>query len=261
MVEDKKLSEHDIETESRIFKKYAEICQKKKHICAECREKNPEILRVNQGLPVSFFTVGVDMNELKNRVMFVGKTVTYNWGPKADPPDPIDKESGVIDARYASDRLVFRQEPFFKCITDICRLLWKEENLKLEEIWRRIAVTNFTKCSNSNEGWEAKTTDSMKDNCLEVGFLEAELKEAKPTHLIFFTGPSYDNQIKKLLDIKYEIIDEPNNRNRKWWTVKPEENKIKTPVLRINNPYFIQFFTSDEKRQFYQKISSWIKKS
>ena len=78
--------------------------------------------------------------------MFVGKTVTDNWGSNANPPDPIDQESGFIDARHNSENLFLKQDRlFFKCIAAVCQSLWKAEKLDLKEIWKRIAVTDFTK--------------------------------------------------------------------------------------------------------------------
>ncbi len=256
---DKDLIGHDTKTESRIFRRYAEICEKKKDICANCREKEKEIQKINDGLPVSFFIVGADMKTTKYRVMFVGKTVTSNWGPKAVPPDPIEELSVFIDARFNSENLFLKQDRmFFKCIGSVCQLLWNEDNLDLEKVWRRIAVTDFTKCSNS-EGW-AKTTPEMKNNCMEAGFLKAEIEEAQPTHLIFFTGHDYDDQIKKLFDLPYEIMDEPNDEIKIWWIRKSDQNEKQMQMLRTYHPHYFHY-NPNKKELFSQKIASWIKKS
>ncbi len=197
------------------------------------------------------------MKETEHRLMFVAKTVTSNWGETATPsPDPIDKESGFIDTRFNSESLFLKQDNmFFVCIAEVCKSLWGKE-LDLNEIWRRIAVTDIVKCSNNSESWRAKTVETMKNNCVEAGFLKAEIEEVEPTHLMFFTGHDYDSQIQDLLGYKSEIIDEPEKGIKIWWTM-PANNKRKMQVLRTYHPHYFKYHP-EQKKVFYQKIAKWI---
>ena len=254
MIYDGRLSGHDADTESRIFRRYAEIRQTKTYVCNICRKENPKISTLNQERPVSFFTVGHDMKKLDKRLMFIGKTVTSNWGP---PTDPIDVQSGFIDARHNSENDLFLKQviPFFKCIAAVGKLVWKNDDLELKEIWKRIAVTDFVKCSISESRDE--TTSSMKNNCLEAGFLKAELEEIQPTHLIFFTGHSYDSQIRSLFNLKHDLVDEGIDGINIWWIQRLEQNENDLEVLRTYHPGWF-LFNPDKWKLFYQKISSWI---
>jgi hypothetical protein len=254
---EKDLIDHDIATERNIFRKYATIHKKREDFCDTCRRKEPKIQNFNEGKPVSFFVVGADMKKTIYKVMFVGKVVTSNWGEKADPPDPIDRESGSIDARFNSRPLFLAQDnPFFNCIATICQSLWKADDLK--EIWRKIAITDMTKCSISDNF--AETTTEMKDTCLNAGFLKAEIEEIKPSHLIFFTGHDYDSQIRSLLALKHEIVDQPEREIKIWWTM-PADTENKLQVLRTHHPYYIFHFKPKEKDFFCQEIADWIKSS
>jgi len=250
--DEKDLIGHDIETEARIFRRYAKIRNEKKDIC-NCSEKVKEIQNFNDGRPVSFFIVGADMKKTKYKIMFVGKVVTWGFGQNGTSPDPIDEKSGFIDIRFNAKPVFLAQDnPFFACIREVCKKLWETDDL--EEIWRRIAVTNMVKCSISANF--DKTTPEMKDNCLEAGFVRAEIEEVKPTHLIFFTGHKYDSQIRSLFDLKHEITDEPDKEIKIWWTM-PAKDEYKMQVLRTYHPYYLRFIP-EAKQFFYEKIVTWI---
>jgi len=237
--------------------KYAKIRKKRSEFCEKCNNVVPEIKEVNDGRPVSFFVVGADMKQTKRKLMFVAKTVTSNWGENANLPDPIHRESGFIDTRYNSESLFLKQDNmFFICIAEVCRSLWGNQ-LGLREIWHRIAVTDIVKCSNNSESWRAKTEGIMKNNCVEAGFLKAEIEEVKPTHLMFFTGHDYDSQIQELLGYEPEITDEPEKEIRIWWTM-PSNNQSKMQVLRTYHPHYFNYHPK-QKTLFYQKIATWIK--
>ncbi|MBE6013772.1 MAG: hypothetical protein E7241_00190 [Lachnospiraceae bacterium] len=61
------------------------------------------------------------------------------------------------------------------------------------------AITNIVKCNNSES--VDKTSTSMKNNCIkELRVLNRELRIIKPTHVVFYTGWSYDSYIEYAFD-------------------------------------------------------------
>jgi hypothetical protein len=263
---ERELAGHNKEVEDRIFEKYAEL-RVGRGLCGECNVPK----EVNGGLPVSFFVVGEDFQKQESRIMFVGKTVQSGW-----ESEPRNEASGFLDSRkYAKEELFlpfWSTYPFWQCIKEICQLVWEIDNP--EEIWRRIAITNLVKCSTSSS---LDTTPlQLKRNCIEnARFFENEVKIARPTHMILFTGLDYDEHLKKLsfgYDCFKEItgivfFDEAERKEvlhfkgteKEWERVFLEGEKVKMRFLRTYHPAF--FKKQEDKRTFCQHIAAWIKLS
>lgn len=127
---------------------------------------------VNESRPLSFFVVGSDFRNEKYKVMFVGKTVQDGWGKSKNESedDPVDDHTRFIDARFGGKILWdtdSRKSPIWECMEKVCSNIW--EKASKEELWRKIAITNLVKCSNSP--WRDNTPQEMKENCINVGFI------------------------------------------------------------------------------------------
>jgi uracil-DNA glycosylase len=252
-----KLIGHNKEIEDQIFKKYAEL-RKEKDLCKECNAPK----EINNGRPVSFFVVGEDFPKQKFRVMFVGKTVQDRWEDQ-----PVDPASDFIDPRkYAREHLFmpsWSTYPFFQCIKEICQILWKTNNL--EDIWRRIAITNLVKCSTS-PGCDT-TPELLKRNCIQnARFLEEEVKIAKPTHIVFFTGLNYDEYLDKIGfgynqyggGEKIDHLECWEGPIKMWQKNFIEDGEVKMRYLRTYHPSFFKFKGEKVKEVFCQLIAQWI---
>jgi uracil-DNA glycosylase len=259
---EKELIGHDKEIEDRIFQKYAEL-RVEKGLCRECNVPK----EVNDGLPVSFFVVGENFQKQESRVMFVGKTVQSEW----EDISPKNSTSGFWDARrYAKEELFlpfWSTGPFWQCIKEICQILWKINNP--EEIWRRIAITNLVKCSTSRNLDE--TPHQLKRNCIQnAGFFEEEVEIVRPTHIVLFTGPDYDEYLKELtfgynhskdypIDFSLEDKEITPFKGANKWLERDflEAGKVKMRFLRTYHPAF--YMEARDKEKFCMCIASWIK--
>jgi uracil-DNA glycosylase len=250
---------HCKEIEDSIFEKYR---SKKKNFCQECRRKHRKQI-LNEHRPVSFFVVGEDFQKTDNhqKIMFVGKTVQGGWGKRTG--DPIDK-SGFIDARkYAREQLLvqFWGNSFMQCIKEICRILWKTDNLKL--IWRKIAITNLVKCSTSESG--DNTPDLLKRNCItKAKFFEEEVKRIKPTHVVLFTGYDYDDYLEEIgfEGTSKDPMELGNTggikSNVMRWDGELEKDGVKIRFLRTCHPSYFNRKNDSLKGCFCEAIAGWI---
>jgi uracil-DNA glycosylase len=261
---------HDQKIEGTLFKMYDKSA--KNHGCEECSRyfaNKPQDVDplVNESRPTSFFVVGSDFRSEKNyRVMFVGKTVQDGWGKSGD--DPVDNYSGFIDARFGGKKLwntASRKSPIWECITEVCSNIW--ENANKDELWRKIAVTNLVKCSNSPS--RDNTTQEMKKNCINVaGYLKQEVEIIKPTHLVLFTGLHYDEYIKILKFWNTSFVEKVSERKiiageiRQvevgWWYRQYWENgKVALRFLRTYHPGYLR--GKGLLSSFSKEIADWIK--
>ena len=240
---------HDRELENQIFKKYHEL-RIEKELCKKCVTSN----EVNNGLPVSLYLVGEDFKNQEIKTLFVGKTVQSGW-----ESDPKDEKSNFIDTRvWAKQKFLpfWSTEPFWLCIKEICQRLWDTNDLS--EIWKRISITNLVKCSTSS-GLDS-TPDTLKNNCIQAGFFEYEVKILQPTHIIFITGPGYDEYLKKI-NFGYIYRDiakmyDPNTRIDLWQRDFIESDLVKMKFLRTYHPGYYK--NLEDKRNFSQVIANWI---
>lgn len=262
---EKRLIGHNHELEDLIIKKYIELRQKKGG-CSTCKPYISD--DINDGRPVSFYVVGEDFPKQTFRVMFVGKTVANGWESEDSIPD-----SDFLDAREYSRENQFlpvrnswtKGYFFWEAIKGICQIIWDDNSL--DEIWRKIAITNLVKCSTSVN--EDETPDSLKRNCIEkMRFFENEVIIAKPTHLILFTGSHgpkyYDDYINKL-DFGYNfppvdvtrVTYYDKNVGVSWWHRKfLKENKTRLNLLRTYHPASRR--TPSEQSSFCNSLAEWI---
>jgi hypothetical protein len=258
---EKELIGHNKEIEDHIFEKYREL--RTTDVCLECNS----VKRVNDDHPVAFFVVGEDFPKQKYKIMFVGKTVQDGW-----ENDPLDSLSGFIDPRkYAKEHLFlpfWKKLPFWQCIKEVCRYLWKTTDE--ESIWRRIAITNLVKCSTSE--YRDTTPEILKINCIQnAKFFEYEVKMAQPTHIVFFTGRDYDWFLDKI-DFGYEKGDSEygdNSNDEKslkewsgpmmlWQKTFLEKGNVKMRFLRTYHPGFLEKKKDYVKKKFCQLVAEWI---
>lgn len=240
---EKELIGHNKEIESKIFKKYAEL--RERGLCKDC----VSVKRVNDGLPVSFFVIGEDFLKQEQRIMFVGKTVQDEW-----EDEPINNVSGFIDSRrYAKEQLFL---PFWQCIKEICRNLWKTTDE--ESIWRKIAITDVVKCSTSE--YKDTTPELLKNNCiLNAGFFEQEVILTQPTHMILFVGSGYDKYLEDLdFGLKYKDLDRVEGGIKLWQRNFLENGQVKMRFLRTYHPGFFKRRKKEVRQNFCQLIADWI---
>jgi hypothetical protein len=256
MLEMMELDGHNKEIEDRIFRKYRDLRVEKKELCDKCNPPRD----VNGGLPVSFFVVGEDFPKQQTKLMFVGKTVQSGWDEGQEHHK--DEASGFIDARGYAKKALFLPSwstyPFWQCIKEICQTLWNTNDL--EQIWRRITITNLVKCSTSPE--RDTTPHLLKENCINLaGFFENEVKIAQPTHIILFTGLNYDENLEKVT-FGYDFVNVEKTLDigvASWKRDFLEDGKVKMRFLRTYHPGY--FKTQEEKWQFCQFIVDWIDQS
>jgi len=261
---EQQLKGHNKEIENSIIRKYITLRQKKGG-CTACQAKIPE--DINEGRPVSFYVIGEDFPKQSFRVMFVGKTVANGWESETSIPG-----SDFIDARKYSREKQFLPArtswvpgyAFWEAIKGICQILWKDDTL--DEIWRKIAITNLVKCSTSVG--EDTTPPELKKNCIEtMRFFENEVIESKPTHLVIFSGGDspkfYDQYISNLsFGYKEKPVDEKNKTYRynylSWWHRKfVEADAVKMHMLRTYHPASCRGGPK-EQQIFCNSIAEWV---
>ena len=117
------------------------------------------------------------------RVLFVGKVAR---GKMEGSDDYGSFQVGFVSARSLWNS---RKWAFWSYTQAIAQQLFPGETL--EGCRERIAMTNLVRCNHSPT--TDKTSDSMKRHCvLELQVFSREVKILRPTHIVLYTGNSYD---------------------------------------------------------------------
>jgi uracil-DNA glycosylase len=258
------LNGHNKTIEDMIISRYIEL-REKIGGCSACKPYLSD--DINEGRPVSFYVIGEDFPKQTTRVMFVGKTVTYGW-----ETSPAIPGSDFIDSReYAKASLFLPHvnnwvlgSPFWEAVKAVSQVIWKDNTL--DQIWRKIAITNLVKCSASKK--DDETPPEMKRNCIEtMRFFENEVIFAKPTHLIVFSGGDSEKYYDQYLsDLSFGFKTKPKQINQRnhcdygvsWWHQEFLEMSIaKMHMLRTYHPSSRR--SPKDQQSFCNGIAKWVK--
>lgn len=258
------LEGHDWFLEAKLVGIYRKL--RENEYCKKCREKFGDKIE-NCGHPLSFYVIGEKFRNEKYRVVFVGKKARTGW-----EENPIDKISGFIDARCDTKEDLFLPPwstyPFWQCIKEICWRLWNVRDPDI--MWRKIMITNIVKCVVENKN---EVLTEVSEYCiLKTRFLEWEIRIVKPTHVIFFTGPDFDEFIDEL-DFGYEEKEDLEKKEREWimdnkkykilWWHRAFKRygRVMMHFLRVNHPSNFYWAKNEIKDKFAKKIADWIRKN
>jgi hypothetical protein len=248
------------ELETEIIEMY----RRKSHLFDKCKEFCLSNELPQHG-PVSFFNVGDDYgSEGKDeyKIVFVGKNHWYDFeNLKADCAE-FEPPFLFKDCRkYGANMFRERQRGYWSGLRKITDELYPEIKDDSEKILSLIAITNLTKCSTS-ANYKDTTPYALTDNCVEI--LKEELRILKPKHIVFFTGPVYDQYFgRELFDYMFEAKKDTAKDDRKkigelsvlWWEREFFQGNRKMFVLRTWHPAYPTL----ELSEFAKKVSNWIK--
>jgi hypothetical protein len=210
--------------------------------------------------PLSFFNIGDDYENDNYKVAFVGKT---HWYDKNDVKKCAFFPNSIFrDCRQdGADMFKERQKGYWYGLRKITDELYPEIKDEAERILSRIAITNLTKCNTSTNSKDT-TPYALTDNCVEI--LKEELQILKPKHLVFFTGPVYDQYLgRELFDYMSELKKDNTKENRKeigrlsvlWWEREFSQDNSKMFVLRTWHPAYPTL----DIPEFAKQVSNWVK--
>lgn len=179
------------------------------------------------------------------RVMFFGQE-TNSW--ENGKPLEIDLLQKIYDDFYTSDYCYSYGGQFWNGINRLKELMEKEfPNKKIEFIWN-----NIIKVGKEGKGRPKDKILEIEKNYFNV--IQNELEILNPNVIIFFTGPNYDDVLKKTF-IKIEQTEIPNFKNRQLIKMKIPHNCISYRTYHPN------FLWRNDINKYLNSIIEDIKKS
>lgn len=239
--------------EKEIFEMYIneKIGKMENEYCEYCK-KNSQLAG-----PVSFFHVGSNFENDQHKIVFVGKN---SWYDKDGFQEDRYSKGCFADTRkvgrdsingYGEYKINSHYWGYIRHIT---------EKLYMKDGVEHIAITNIVKCNTTGEkgDYSDKTPKNIIKKCIDSRIFEKEIEIMKPKHIIFLTGPSYDDEIKNINFSCSQVIDEENRRiddgKIVWWTRKLcDEDNLKYSILRTSHPQ------GKHKDIFIKSIIDWVK--
>lgn len=218
-------------------------------ICQECRNSVP--VPEDLSVPVSAWCIGNVFYKQEKRILFVGKTARGT--PK--------KMCGSVGDTFADTREFLWWETYdndgipaampsayWGYTAEITKRLYGIDSPEF------IAFTNIVKC---NDSPDIDTSNSvMKDNCVKkLKVLTHEISYINPTHIIFYTGRTYDSYIKSVFDTYQVIVDKDasvGKRTMPWKEACGYIDNKAYHVLRIGHP------ERKKKEAFVSRVVEWV---
>ena len=175
------------ELEKRLISLYDEIGLGACEICKKCRDDNPNLYPKAVGC----WFIGSEYDKQSKKILFIGKNAR---GSPADDYAENQNDRGFLEEfRYARDNLWDKRWAYWRYTKEICKVLFGPVGMEA------VAFTNMVKCNGSDT--VDTTTDSMKEHCIrELKVIKWEMEELKPTHVVCYTGESYDAWLIDLFD-------------------------------------------------------------
>jgi len=237
-------------------------------ICQSCRK---DVCEKNEFMsePLSIWHVGQKYFESDVRILFVGKPhrgEPYNSEENSDFPNLnnqlLETEDYIlgIAENLAAELFYNSGWAYWEYTKQILGKIFDS----VDEGWKKVAITNLIKCTNTKT--EDKTEEIMKKNCIEkLGIVWKEIDILKPTNVVLYLGPDYDEfienkMLKKFLNInkieevynKDHFINIGNKKCRCW-----ERNLLlncgkEINLLRISHPQFMN------KKEYINEIKKWV---
>lgn len=237
--------------EKQLFEKYKQMQLAENEYCKECRNKIKQIIDTKPegkiSKPVCCWFVGNNYATNKKRILFIGKNARGYWCEKGEEGEII----AFQDARQVNDERKPLWEvswPYWSYTKAITQQIFGSDSLE------NVAFTNLIKCNFSGD--KDTTTGFMKDCCInKVGVVKEEIKIIKPTHIVIFSGTSYDEQIKNMFD-KITVKNEKNvtvgKKTMPWFEAEVVLQNSSIKLLRIGHPERMK------KDEFINLVTDWL---
>lgn len=230
--------------EGELLELYGRLWEPGSAICARCRDENGK-----QDGPLGAWMVGEHFAAQSCRVLFVGKTAR---GKMEGPDDRGPFQVGFVSARFLWDS---RTWAFWSYTQAIAQQLFPGETS--EDCRERIAMTNLVRCNHSPT--TDKTSGSMMRHCvLELQVFAREVKILRPTHIVLYTGSSYDLVKPWGLDGFTEIRTGTvpvGKRTMPWMEATAVVSGETVHVLRTGHP------ERKKKGEFVKMVTRWVRKT
>ena len=209
-------------------------------ICAECKKETPSLRR-----PVGAWVVGKKFLQNNPRVLFVGKVARGEVGELCDDFFyPFDYTRGNL--------WDWHRAPFWNYTRDIVSKVFGDDSIE------NIAITNIVKCNDSDG--DDNTCEFTKSQCIaNLGVIREEIRCIKPTHVVFYTGKTYDGYIKNNVFDKnsFHVKRDTKVRNGKqkmpWMEAEATVMGQPVKILRVWHPQ------RKDKEDFTLAVSNWLK--
>lgn len=204
--------------EKEIFDLYDKLNIGKSEICKNCKFNN-ELSK-----PISIWQVGDNYYNSEHKILFVGKVARGELGTQYN---------NFLDVTDSANGLYKRSWAYWSYTRTIVEKIYGKDG------WEQIAFTNMVKCNNSPT--VDKSKKCMKENCLHI--LKEEIKILKPKVIVFYTGTSYDEQVKSVFEsIENMNSEEVDIGKKKMKSLKfngiIENNKIN--CIKVNHPQMMK---------------------
>ena len=228
--------------ENRILSFYDSIDLGRCELCRQCRAENPNLY----ARAVGAWFVGSKYERQEKRILFVGKNA--RGVPAADYEENRNGKGFLEEFRYSRERLWHLSWAYWRYTAEICGRLFGPAGMEA------VAFTNMVKCNSSPS--RDTTTDSMKDYCVHrLGVARGEIEILKPTHVVCYTGTSYDRWLPDLFDTMECLQSEYiaiGNKRMPYAAYKCGSGGSKVSVLRIGHPERMQ------KEAYVSSVVHWV---
>ena len=230
--------------EGELLELYHRLWEPEPEICACCRDENSA-----QDGPLGAWMVGKCFAAQSCRVLFVGKVAR---GKMEGSDDYGSFQVGFVSARSLWNS---RKWAFWSYTQAIAQQLFPAETL--EGCRERIAMTNLVRCNHSPT--TDKTSDSMKRHCvLELQVFSREVKILRPTHIVLYTGNSYDIVkpwgLEGFTEIRTETVP-VGKRGMPWLEATAVVDGEAVHMLRVGHP------ERKGKAAFVEMVTQWVRRT
>ena len=164
---------------------------------------------------------------------------------------------GSFQVGFVSARSLWnsRKWAFWSYTQAIAQQLFPGETL--EGCRERIGMTNLVRCNHSPT--TDKTSDSMKRHCvLELQVFSREVKILRPTHIVLYTGNSYDIVkpwgLEGFTEIRTETVP-VGKRVMPWLEATAVVDGEAVHMLRVGHP------ERKGKAAFVEMVTQWVRRT
>jgi hypothetical protein len=179
--------------EKNLFEMYKQVINGAH--CKACYERDKSEKR-NRNPPASFWNLGdYFADKTKPRIAFVGKSM---WLTRENLERDCERIEPVYDIRFLAPEFYVppsRGYRYWKCIKNVSDKVYSTEKDGLDFL-KNIFITNLVKCNVVGNNYRDKTDFEYYKNCIDI--FEKEIEIVAPSHVIFFTGDSFDSLMEKL---------------------------------------------------------------
>lgn len=242
--------------EQAVLELYREMNLGRNPTCQLCKDGVRKLGHRDFYGPISLWQVGRSFQEDSYRIVLVGKTA------RGDAHGDAEEDlaaNGYINVTTVADDWIRRPfSAYWGYVAEFCRRLYDSDSV--DEGWDRIAFTNLVKCNVSMT--VDRTPPIMAENCMSnLRVIWKELELIRPRHVIFITGPSYDDHVSRFpLGLRVEEITQRDHRIRnggkwmRWWERECYDgDALVCRVLRTSHP------ERQRKDGFVGKLVDWVR--